>query len=59
MEQAMNGPLESHPRPWTWGVGYHDGWFFQFFDATGDKILGDSIRDPDDAALLLRTINSK
>ena len=59
MKEAMAAPMDEHPKPWTWGIGYHDGWFFQFFDATGAMILYDSIRDPDDAALLLRTINGQ
>jgi hypothetical protein len=58
MHACMAEPLDNHPCPWTWGTAYHDGWFFQFFDANGERVLTDSLRDPEDAALILKTINS-
>lgn len=57
MTECMAEPSDPHPQPWSWGIGYHDGWFFQFFDATGEKILGDGVRDPEDAARILKVIN--
>ena len=49
--------VAAHPLPWTWGLGYYDGWFYQFFDANGKPCLGNDLRDPEDAAFLLRMIN--
>lgn len=47
----------THPLPWTWGMAYHDGWFIQFFDANGNPCLGDDLREPEYAALLLHLVN--
>ncbi len=51
--------VAEHPLPWTWGVGYYDGLFYQFFDANGRPCLGNSLTDPEDAAWLLTMINFK
>ncbi len=64
MEMAMSDAVEiarcvsEHPLPWTWGIAFHDGWFYQFFDANGRPCLGDDLRDPEDAAFLLTMVNS-
>lgn len=47
-----------HPRPWTCVMVIHDGPGAQFLDANGKPVLGDLIRDPEDAAQLLFSINS-
>lgn len=61
MERAMAGECEFvfHPRPWTWIIAFHEGWFIQFVDANGAAILDDSLRDPEIAANLLRNVNGK
>jgi hypothetical protein len=50
--------IASHPLPWSWAVTFHDGLFYQFFDANGRPCLGNDLRDPEDAAFLLTLINS-
>lgn len=57
-ERALQGvDINAHPLPWVWGISYHDGLFFQFFDANGGPCLGNDLRDPEDAAYLFAMIN--
>lgn len=60
LDMAMREPIDfaAHPRPWQCEIAFHDGWFFQFVDAAGKPVLGtDDLRDPEDAAYLVRLIN--
>lgn len=47
-----------HPRPWTCSTVINNGPGAQFFDANGKPVLTDLIRDPEDAAQLLFSINT-
>ena len=50
--------IVDHPLPWSWGIVFHDALFFQFFDAHGRScLIGNDLRDPEDAAFLLTLIN--
>jgi hypothetical protein len=60
LEAALAHPDNTmvHPRPWTCSMIIHDGPGAQFFDANGMPVLSDPIREPEDAAQLLHSINS-
>ncbi len=47
----------ARPTPWTSGVTYYDGLGWQFFDANGQPIMQEPIRNAEDVATILRTIN--
>ncbi len=57
--KALSDPdcQTAHPRPWTCTFAIYDGPGAQFFDANGKPVLSDLIRDPEDAAQLLYSIN--
>ena len=56
MTDAENAPREAGP--FTVSAGFWDGPGFQIHDANSKPILTDLIRDPDDAATLVRTLNA-
>lgn len=47
-----------HPLPWTAAMVVHDGPGIQLFDANGKPVLAELLRDPQDAAQLIWSINS-
>lgn len=49
--------FNAHPFPWSASMAVWDGPGVQFFDANGNPILTDLIRDQDDAATLLNLCN--
>lgn len=59
MEYALrdSDELARHPGPYTWGMAFYDGLFFQFFDRDGKPCLGNDLREPEDAAWLLTMLN--
>ncbi len=48
-----------HPLPWTWRVSFHDHLFYQFIDANGRPCLGNDLTEPEDAARILKLVNSQ
>jgi hypothetical protein len=50
--------FDGHPFPWTAAMVVWDGPGVQFMDARGKPVLGDLLRDPDDAAILLDLCNT-
>lgn len=61
MEAALKDrdELALHEGPFTWGIAYHDGLFFQFYDKDGKPTLNDDVRDPEIAAWLLTRLNER
>ena len=57
-DEAMIEPFEPRPLPWTARQVIHDGPGWQFFDNNGMPVLGELLRDPEDAAWLVRMVNS-
>src|SRR5689334_19181571 len=50
--------FKEHPFPWKAVMVIWDGPGVQFVDDNGKPVLGDLLRDPDDAAILLDLCNT-
>lgn len=51
------GEYAARKGPFSLGVTYYDGPGIQLFDADKRPVLTDLIRDPEDAVVLLNTLN--